>query len=115
MISMVQMSLARPLAVGLTAVLAGCATTQMKAEWWDPDFSVASLNGRRVLVVCRAPDEAMRRVCEDQWSFQLGARGVVAAQSYATPRFPWASGDVSDEMKAAVRASNVAALASMSL
>jgi hypothetical protein len=115
MMTMARISPARLLAVGLTAVLAGCATTQMNAEWRDPAFTAGSLNGRRVLVVCRAPDEAMRRVCEDQWSFQLGARGVVASQSYAIPGFPWASGDASDEMKAAVRASNVAALASMSL
>ena len=68
-----------------------------------------------MLVVCRAPDEAMRRVCEDQWSSQLGARGVAALQSYSIANFPWTSGDTSAEMRAAVRASGVAALASMSI
>jgi uncharacterized membrane protein YgcG len=115
MMTMVRVSLARLLAGGLAALLAGCATTQMSAEWRDPAFPGGSLAGRRVLVVCRAPDEAMRRLCEDQWTSQFGARGVAAAQSYTIAGFPWASGDTSDEVKAAVRASGVAALASMSL
>ena len=110
-----RIALARTLAAGLTTLLAGCATTQMNAEWRDPAFTASSLKGQRVLVVCRAPDEAMRRVCEDQWSSQLGARGLAAAPSYLISGFPWASGDTSDEMKAAVRASGVAALASVSI
>jgi hypothetical protein len=57
----------------------------------------------------------VRRVCEDQWSSQLGARGIAAAQSYSIPGLPWASVDTSAEMKAAVRASGVAALVSMSI
>jgi hypothetical protein len=42
-------------------------------------------------------------------------QGVIPVQSYSIPGFPWASGDTSDEMKAAVRTSGVAALATMSL
>lgn len=110
-----RLCLTRLLGVGLLATLAGCATSQMSAEWRDATFTVGSLKGGRVLVVCRAPDEAMRRVCEDQWSSQLGAQGVAAMQSYSIANFPWASGDTSAEMRAAVRASGVAALASMSI
>jgi hypothetical protein len=106
---------ARLLALGLAAMLAGCATTQMSAEWRDTLFTAGSLKGVRVLVVCRAPDETLRRVCEDQWASLLGAQGVAPVRSYSIPGFPWASGDTSDEMTAAVRASGVAALASMSL
>jgi len=105
----------RLLAAGLVAALAGCATPRMTAEWRNPAFGAGSSKGWRVLVVCRAPDEAVRRGCEDQWSAQLGARGVAAARSYAIAGFPWASPDTSDEMMAALRASGVAALASMSL
>ncbi len=105
----------RLLAVGLMATLAGCATTQMTAEWRNPGLTAASLKGGRVLVVCRAPDEAVRRGCEDQWLNQLGARGVAAVRSYSIPGFPWASPDSSEEMRVALRASGVAALASMSL
>jgi hypothetical protein len=103
------------LAAGLAGLLAGCATTQMNAEWRDPAATAGSLKGARVLVVCRGPDEAVRRVCEDQWSSQLGTKGAAVQTSYSIPGFPWASGDTSDEMRAAVRASGVAALASMSL
>jgi len=105
----------RLLAAGLVVALAGCATTRMTAEWRNPAITAPSLKGWRVLVVCRAPDEAVRRGCEDQWSNQLGARGVDADRSYSIPGFPWASPDASDEMMAALRASGVAALASMSL
>jgi len=115
MVTMTRVALSRLLAISFVVMLAGCATTQMSAEWRDPTFPGGSLGGRRVLVVCRAPDEAMRRVCEDQWTGQLGARGVAAAQSYTIAGFPWASGDTSDEMRAAVRTSGVAAVASMSL
>jgi hypothetical protein len=105
----------RLLAAGLVTVLAGCATTRMTAEWRNPAFDAASLQGGRVLVVCRAPDEAVRRGCEDQWSNRLGARGIVVVRSYSIPGFPWASPDASEEMRVALQASGVALLASMSL
>ena len=103
------------LALGLAATLAGCATTRMDAEWRDPALTAGSLKGARVLVVCRAPDEALRRVCEDRWANLLGARGLVPVRGYSLPGLPWASDDSSAEMRAAARASGVAALASMSL
>jgi hypothetical protein len=102
-------------ALGLAGLLAGCAATQMKAEWRDPAATAGWLNGARVLVVCRAPDETVRRVCEDRWSSQLGAKGLAVQTSYSIPGFPWASGDTSDDMRAAVRASGAAALVSMSI
>ncbi len=105
----------RLLTASLVATLAGCATTQMTAEWRNPAFNAASLQGGRVLVVCRAPDEAVRRGCEDQWSNQLDARGIVVVRSYSIPGFPWASPDASEEMRGALQSSGVATLASMSL
>jgi uncharacterized membrane protein YgcG len=110
-----RITVARLLVLGFVSMLAGCATTQMNAEWRDAAFAATSLKGQRVLVVCRAPDDTMRRVCEDQWASQLGAQGVAPVRSYSIPGFPWASGDNADEMKAAVRASGAAALATMSL
>lgn len=108
----------RLLLAGLMATLAGCATTQMTAEWRKPGFIAASLKGGRVLVVCRAPDEAVRRGCEDQWSNQLGARGVAVVRSYSITDFPWTSPDASEAMRVALvalQASGVTTLASMSL
>ncbi len=109
-------SLARLVAaLGLAAMAAGCATTQLNAEWRDPTFTAGSLKGGRVLVVCRAPDEAVRRACEDQWASLLGAQGIAPLRSYSIPGFPWASGDSTEEMMTAARARGVAALAGMSL
>jgi len=105
----------RLLVLAIAALVAGCATTQMNAEWRDPALGAGSLKGQRVLVVCRAPDEAVRRMCEDQWTSQLGAQGVAAGQSYSIPGFPWPSGDTSDELRAAAQASGVAALVAVSL
>lgn len=102
-------------AVVTAALLAGCATTQMSSEWRDPALPAGALKGARVLVVCRGPDEVLRRVCEDQWTSQLGARGAAVTPSYSIAGFPWASGDTSDELRAAARASGVAAFATMSL
>ena len=102
------------LAVGLAAMLAGCATTQIDAEWRDPTLGAGSVKGT-LLVVCRAPDEAMRRVCEDQWAGRLQEQGIAHVLSYSIRGFPWASLDTSDEMKSAARSSGAAALASMSL
>jgi hypothetical protein len=103
------------LALVVATMLAGCASTQMNAQWRDTAFAPGSLKGQRVLVVCRAADEAMRRGCEDQWAGQLAAQGIAPVRSYTIAGFPWASGDTADEMKAAARASGAAALASMSL
>jgi hypothetical protein len=99
----------------LAAVLAACATTQMSAEWRDPALAPATYKAARVLVVCRANDETLRRVCEDQWALQLGTQGLATVPSYSIAGFPWASPDTSDDMKAALRAAGVAALAAMSL
>lgn len=99
------------LAISVTA----CATTQMNAEWRDPVVAPGAFKAARVLVVCRANDETLRRVCEDQWSARLGEQGLTTAPSYPIAGFPWASPDTSDEMRAALRASGVAALAAMSL
>lgn len=103
------------LAAALALSITACATTQMNAEWRDPAVAPGAFKAARVLVVCRAADETLRRVCEDQWSARLGERGLAPAPSYSIAGFPWASADTSEEMKAALRASGMAALATMSL
>jgi hypothetical protein len=108
-------ALAGAVALVLAAALAGCATTRMNLEWRNPAIQAAPPAGSAVLVVCRAPDEATRRLCEDQWSNQLARRGVTPMRSYAIVGFPGAAGDDSDEMKAAVRASAAAVVARITL
>ena len=41
-------------------LVAGCATTEVNVQWSDPQFKGRSLRGEKVLVVCEAPDVAMR-------------------------------------------------------
>ena len=64
------------LLAGLTTLLAACATTQMEAQWMNPDFKGAKLRDQTVLVACQARDFTVQAVCEDQASAQLTARGV---------------------------------------
>jgi len=59
-------------------VLAGCASTQLDAQWSDPSLTAGTpLRGARVLVVCEAQDEVLRRVCQDQVGAELTQAGVV--------------------------------------
>ena len=57
-------------------MMAGCATTQVAVQWSDPEFAGRSLRGEKVLVVCDAPDVAMRGVCQDQVAEQVRASGA---------------------------------------
>jgi hypothetical protein len=57
-------------------LLPGCATTQVSVQWSDPQFAGRSLRGEKVLVVCEAPDIAMRGVCQDDIAAQLRASGA---------------------------------------
>ena len=103
------------LTIALAAALSGCATTQMNAQWRDPGFDAGVLRRGPVLVVCRVPDEALRRLCEDQWAALLVGRGLAPLRSYSIPGFPWTSGDGSPELTAAVAASGATAVTSMSI
>jgi hypothetical protein len=101
---------ARPLIAGLlAATLAGCATTRVENEWRDPAASAALL-GQRVLVVCRAPDDTTRRVCEDEWARQVEGFGMTPVAGYTLAALPAKAGDLSDEMRNAARAARASAI-----
>ncbi len=57
-------------------MMAGCATTEVNVQWTDPEFAGRSLRGEKVLVVCDAPDVAIRGVCQDQVAAQVRASGA---------------------------------------
>ena len=57
-------------------LLAGCATTQMDAQWSNPEYSGRSLRGESVLVACEASELTLQRICEDQVAAQVSARGA---------------------------------------
>lgn len=74
-----------------SAALAGCASTQLDAQWRDPGMSGNLLRGARVLVACDASEVVIRQVCQDRLASAVIARGatpvfVPASTAIATDR-----------------------------
>jgi hypothetical protein len=63
------------LTVGLL-MLTGCATTQMGAQYADPQFPPQALRGATILVVCEAPETAIRLICEREIASHLAQLGA---------------------------------------
>jgi hypothetical protein len=69
-------SLARAVPAALAlALTAGCASTQLDAQWADPQLSPNALRGVRVMVACEAYDAVIKRICQDQLAAEVVARG----------------------------------------
>ncbi|MCW5659078.1 MAG: hypothetical protein KIT60_15360 [Burkholderiaceae bacterium] len=62
----------------LGAGVVGCASTQLDAQWSDPQLAPNPLRGARVMVVCEAYDLAVKRICQDQMAAEVVARGGTA-------------------------------------
>jgi hypothetical protein len=62
-------------AIGLLS-LGGCASTQLGAQYVDPQFPQQALRGATLLVVCEAPEPAIKLICESQISSQLTQLGA---------------------------------------
>jgi hypothetical protein len=56
--------------------LSGCASTQLGAQYVDPQFPQLALRGATILVVCAAPEPAIKLICENQISSQLTQLGA---------------------------------------
>jgi len=97
------------------AVLAGCASTRLETQWRDPQYAGPSLAGNKVLVVCRVPDETLRRVCEDQWAMQFATRRVNAVRSYTLAGFPAGGAASPDQVQAAMQSTGALAVANTEL
>jgi hypothetical protein len=81
------------------ALLGGCATTQMEAQWRDPQLTPQVLQGKTVLVLCRAPDMTLERICEDRMAAQAQAAGVKVARAAV----PAAGPDAAEAVRQAAR------------
>ena len=57
-------------------LLAGCAGSQLVAQWNDPQFAGQPPRGAKVMVACQAPELTLRRLCSDRMSEQLLTAGV---------------------------------------
>jgi hypothetical protein len=63
------------------ALLAGCASPSVDAQWRNAELPAAYLRGATVLVSCETPEVVVRRICEERLMADLSARG-------ATPVLP---------------------------
>jgi len=62
-------------AIGLL-FLSGCASTQLGAQYADPQFPRQTLRGATILVVCAAPELAIKLICENRISSHLTQMGA---------------------------------------
>lgn len=65
-----------PFALLPLLALAGCASTQVDAQWSDPQRPPDLLRGARVMVACEAPDLTLKKLCQDQLASELVARNA---------------------------------------
>lgn len=73
------------------ALLVGCATTQVDAQWRSTELPPSYLRGATVLVSCETGEDVIKRICEDQVGADLRARGlrvIVAAPGALTAGGP---------------------------
>lgn len=63
-------------ALAAGVLLGGCASTQMGAQYLDPQTPRQALRGAAVLVVCEAPEPAIRLICEGEMTAQLTQLGA---------------------------------------
>jgi hypothetical protein len=63
-------------AVAGAALLAGCASTRLDAQWSDPQLPANMLRGARIVVACEAHDLVVKRICQDLLAAEVAARGA---------------------------------------
>ena len=79
----------------VVAAMAGCATTQIRSSWKDPDFAAARF--AKTLVVFQSRDEGLRRILEDEMARDIPnatpAYSVLRSERPGTPQLPhWREG-----------------------
>lgn len=96
----------------VSLALAACATTQMNAEWSNPDFKGRSLKGQTVLVACAAQDFTTQRLCEDQMASRLTSAG---ARVVRLPANDPSAGANNDALRAAAKSAGASVVSRTSL
>ena len=105
-----------PLYAALAAVtLAACATTQMDAQWANPEFKGRPLRTEKVLVSCRAEGETLRRICEEEVAAQVKLYGMSPVLGAAMKELGDASVPPPAPELAAARAAGAGAVVSVVL
>ena len=76
------------LGLGLSAALAGCASTRIETQWKEPGLAAKDLAFRRVIALAQLDDETTRRAAEDELvrvltsSPRAQARSMEASPAY---------------------------------
>jgi hypothetical protein len=65
-------------------LMAGCASTQLDAQWVDPQLAATSLRGAKVLVACEAAEAVVKRLCQDSLAAEVIAHGGTAVMAPQT-------------------------------
>jgi hypothetical protein len=96
--------------VGGPLWLVGCASNNIQAEWMDPEFAGRSLRGEKVLIVCEANAEAVRRICQQQLTTRLTAAGVIPVASTEDNKVSPGTPESTSNLIAAARAAGAKAV-----
>ena len=72
----------RTLLVLGTFLALGCATTQLKSTWKDPEVARVQLQGARVAALVVTDEEGVRRIAEDALARTLAQRGLPTVPGY---------------------------------
>jgi hypothetical protein len=94
------------------AVLAGCATTQLDAQWIDAQSPSPAMRGQRVLVACEAYDITIQQICLDQFAAEVTARGATAISAPVITDVPRGQPVPVERYVALARANNASAIVS---
>lgn len=70
-------SIRAALIAALPLAFAGCASTVVDTQWRNVELPPGYLRGATVMVSCETGDEMLRRICEEQVSADLSARGAM--------------------------------------
>ena len=90
-------------------LMSGCETTQVAVQWSDPQFAGRSLRGEKVLIVCEAPDVAIRNTCQEDVARHLRETGATPVISSA-PELTVAPTSANDATLSAARAAGAKAV-----
>jgi len=86
-----------------TLFLNGCVSTNLDAQWVDPQFKGRSLRDAKVFVVCEAADVSIKRICQDQMAAQMKALGATPVKGPETDTSTPAPQPVADPYLPAAR------------
>jgi hypothetical protein len=96
-------------------LIGGCASTNIQAQWTDPEFADHALRGAKVLVVCNANEASIKRICQDQLSAQVAASGATPVSGSGSDSPAAGAAPITPELLAAARSAEAKAILSSTI